>query len=116
MTRTPALLLSAALAASWAHAGAGIECRAMEYARLKDSSRKELVEAYCSDTRTAKLNSDLRQLRLVDQPLETNRQGDERFKELRELGAQQVACVRSAEDAAGMLSKKFKAPRPTCPN
>lgn len=107
-------------AAIWSTAvSAGIQCERWEYAKLKDGSRAELTSYYCSSMSTAKLNGDLNAVKkdLFSKQIEL---GDTSSAELtrREMaanGGAQVGCLAAAEDATGMLSKKFgiKAP-PSC--
>ncbi len=110
------IALILALACSAAIAGEGSPCSKMEYAQLKDSSRKELIGEYCGAMAKSQLNQDLKaiQKRLFDSQLNLGVRTDATQRAMVELGNAQVSCLVAADAAAGMLLKKFKAPRPAC--
>lgn len=98
---------------SSALADPGAKCEAWEYAKLKDSTRQELDDRYCSAKRREKLNEDLGGIKktLFARQLELgNTAGAEvTRREMAALGDARVGCFAAAEDAHGMLKKKFKA-------
>jgi hypothetical protein len=112
-----ALLLAAALTTSSASSAGGMPCATIDYAQLKDSSKGELIDAYCSASSRAQLNKDLRDvsLQLAEQQQGLGLSSSEATREASERGNAQVACLRVAESASAMLRKKFasKAP-PRC--
>lgn len=107
--------LIAVLLLTCSTAFAGESCPKQEYARLKDSSRKELTDEFCSATRKAALNKDLIAIRqeLFEKQLAMGADARGTAKELSEMREAHVSCLAAAEDAAQMLQKKFKA-APTC--
>jgi hypothetical protein len=97
-------------------AGAGMPCEKLEYARLKDSTKKELVSEYCSATGKARLNEDLYAIskESFDRRIAMGSNVTRTMQEMSEKGEAQVSCVRAAEDASAMLLKKFKAKPLAC--
>jgi hypothetical protein len=89
-------LALAALALFACHAAArNVPCDRWEYARLKDATRQELSKAYCSAERGAELNRKLAEI--SGQPADHDAH---------------IVCLQAADDAQGMLVKKFKAKAP----
>jgi hypothetical protein len=83
----------------------GMTCERIEYAQLKDSSKKELSDFYCNATAKADLNKDLA-------AIERTRETAAADRTAREYGEAQVGCVRVADAASNMLLKKFGAKPP----
>lgn len=108
MHRTFIALGVAALVCGHATAGP-IPCQRIEYAQLKDSTKKELSEEYCSANRKAVLNKDLADIRKSG-----GLQNQKAERDARELTDAQIACLEVADSAAKMLSKKFKSKAPNC--
>ena len=63
MHRTFIAIGFAALVCGHATAGPAFPCQRIEYAQLKDSTKKELSEEYCDANRKAALNKDLAAIR-----------------------------------------------------
>lgn len=101
-----------ALASSICFAGEGSPCEKIEYARLKDSTRPELVSEYCVAVAKDELNQALGKIQKdrFDATMSSSAQ-----RAMSEIGDARVTCVRAAEEAARMLQQKFKAARPKCP-
>jgi hypothetical protein len=108
------MLLCAALALS---IGGAAACERAEYARLKDSSRKELIATHCD----AQLSADT-QAKIV----EANKAAFAQFVALGDMAraeraskdrsaasATRLSCLRVAREAEDMLRKKFGA-KPNC--
>jgi hypothetical protein len=99
-------LVSGAAIGSFAFAsialGDGIPCNRIEKAQLKDSSNKELIDAYCGAKKMAEFNENLFSIAQKD--------GD--IKKMKETGAAHVSCIKVAESVSKMLEKKFKAKPP----
>ena len=108
------IALGALLSASAVLAG-GIGCERIEYAQLKDSSKKELTAAYCSAVAMADLNKDLLAFKkeLFEKQLALGVDTSAALKGMKEYGEAQVSCVSVSEAASSMLQKKYssKAPR-----
>lgn len=114
-----AIMVGAACCALPSRAGLEVACERVEYARLKDASRRDLVDGYCDAMLTADTNG-----KIADS-------SSKAFHEYLALGhlsrAEQVkgeaaaarsarsVCLRVARDAADMLRKRFPARgQPTC--
>ena len=82
--------------------GDGITCNRIAKTQLKDSSNKELIDAYCGAKKMAELNENLFSIAQKD--------GD--IKKMKETGAAHVSCIKVAESVSKMLEKKFKAKPP----
>lgn len=110
------VLIAAALIPLESMADAGVPCRPAEYARLKDSSKQELNEAFCSATKMASLNKDIHATNkeLFERLLAMGANAKPAMQEMSESADAQIACERNAEDAAAVLSKKFRAKPPAC--
>jgi len=108
----PAIAATFWLLSSAAFAGPDMGCERWEYARLKDSTKQELVGAYCSARQRAKLNEDLS---LINKDLARrqaelgNLQGadDARRNMAADMDAQ-IQCVEASGDAWRMLNKKYR--------
>ena len=112
-------LLVVALLAGCAHQSAHAQspCEKIEYAKLKDSNRKELNEQYCRAMQRSKLNEDLRAIssELFNKQLAMGANTNQSHKDMVARGDAQISCLSVAEDVTDMLSKKFKAKPAACP-
>jgi hypothetical protein len=93
-------------------AGMEMPCPKMEYARLKDMSRKELMSEFCAAKDKADLNFKLQKIS-DDEYDRTMSRSARNSSEAR--GDARVSCIAHQEEVARMLKKKFKAPEPNCP-
>jgi hypothetical protein len=110
----PMFIVFGMLASATVVQAGGIPCERMEYAQLKDSTKKELTDAYCSAIAKADLNRDLRAIKqeLFDKQLALGADTSATFRELQEYGKSQVSCLRVSEAASNMLAKKYSAKAP----
>lgn len=108
-------LAFAVAVAFWSIASVAQTCVKMEYAQLKDSTRKELTDEYCLSIAKAELHDKLgqSQLDLFNSGTQTRRNSDAAMQSFKQHSEEQVACLRQAEAASSMMQKKFKA-KPTC--
>lgn len=102
------------LASASVSLGAGLTCERMEYAQLKDSTKKELNDAYCSATRMADLNKDLRAIKqkLFEEQLTNGRDTSATMNGLKEYGEAQVSCLKVSDAVAAILTKKYNSKVP----
>lgn len=89
---------------------AGDFCERMEYAQLKDSSRSELTNAYCSAIAKATLNQTLENLTHDFLLKNIGRGVDESAKliEIKEYRAARLSCLNASSAASSMMAKKYK--------
>lgn len=97
-------------------AGAGTPCDKIEYAQLKDSSKKELQKEYCSAIDKSELNKKLKNTTadLANYLLINGSNAKEAEKDTIENGDAQVSCLKVAEDISAMMNKKFKSKPSIC--
>jgi hypothetical protein len=97
-------------------AGEGLPCEKIEYAKLKDSTKKELTDEYCRATARGKLNEDLGKIStdFYNKQIALGANTTATRKAISERGDAQVSCMGVAEDVAAMLKKKYKAAPPSC--
>jgi hypothetical protein len=115
ITRACAIALLAALH-TVSHAGPGMSCERMEYAQLKDSSRKELSEAVCSAKSKDALDQELGAIAKEQFEASVRLGGSmsAAMADMHDIGEARLSCVRAADEATKMLRKKFAAPAPSC--
>lgn len=107
--------LTLALYASLSIAGPGRTCEKVEYAKLKDSSKKDLAYDYCDAMKSAKLNEDFYAINkeLFDKQLALGANTTDTRLKMEALGEAQSSCLRAAAEASQMLTKKYKASAPS---
>ena len=97
-------------------ASSAMPCDRMEYAQLKDSTRKELTETFCGAMRKSELNAELSKIaqELFNSRLKAGYDVSVSMRDVKELGEAQVSCLKVAESASSMIEKRFKAKPPIC--
>jgi hypothetical protein len=93
----------------------GLPCDPVEYAELKDSTKKELNDLYCQSASKAELNE------IMQGHSEKKRRLDitygvstkESDQEVNERSEAAVSCLKLMESTKRMMNKKFKS-KPSC--
>ena len=107
-------LLAVLVFAQASGAVAGLPCERIEYAQLKDSTRKELVDMYCHAKGKSEANEELAAIhqRTVDAQRGTgvsSKTSQRMWEDAREAI---VSCLRVSESVSAMMAKKFNAKPP----
>lgn len=90
--------------------GAGA-CDKWEYAKLKDATKKELIDEYCYSSAIATLQGDMVKVMREQAALGSKSRAD-----VKEAEEEQYSCLHQVDETAAMLKKKFKASPPAkCP-
>jgi len=107
-------LVASASFSGLASAGSEMPCERIEYAQLKDATRKELNDDYCNAVSKAKLNKDLGAIsrQLLDRQASLGVDTSATSTDIRAKGDAEVSCIGVAESLSNMLAKKFKAKPP----
>lgn len=86
-------------------------CDKWEYAKLKDATKKELIDEYCYSSSIADI-----QKNKVKNMRELESLGSKSRADVKEAEEEQYSCLRQVDETAAMLKKKFKATPPVkCP-
>lgn len=112
------LLLALSMQIQSSFAGIEMPCEKIEYARLKDSTQKELLVAYCSAIEKSELNKKFKEISsdLFNSKLALGANTKETEKDISARADAQVSCLKVAEDISSMLTKKFKTKPSACSN
>lgn len=108
------LLLVACLIPAICNAASG--CKTLEYARLKDSTKSELVEEYCySEAMWKMYGKSLDAAKSDIDAAHANMQvATNEISWMRELNAARASCGVASDDAYRMLVKKYHIKSPNC--
>jgi hypothetical protein len=110
----PLLFALGTLASATTALAGGLPCDRIEYAQLKDSSRKELIDAHCRAIGRADLNASLLEIKREsrDKLAALGRHSSESVREIEELSKDRMSCLKVSESALAMLEKKYSAKAP----
>lgn len=103
------IVLGFVLLSQISFADGGFPCQKIEYAQLKDSSKKELRSVYCSAIEKSELNKKLKDhandFYMIQ--VKSGRNSKESEKDIMEKSEAQISCLQVADSASSMFSKKF---------
>ena len=110
------IILGFVLMSQISFAAGGFPCQKIEYAQLKDSSKKELTLEYCSAVGKSELNKKLKDGAndFYTQQSNAGRNTKEIEKDIVEKSDAQISCLQVAESASSMFFKKFNEKKITC--